>query len=123
MNIEGNFNIQKQCLLNYMNLVFNEGLKKFPNNINLLVLFIYFNYNKKFNLNSVRTNMLKLKKVEYTIKQKFIIYCIDQNLKNMKNNNEYDQDNDSQIDITEQKYLKLKYLIENSIKLYGEFWG
>ena len=129
MNNEGNFNIQKQCLLNYMNLVFNEGLKKFPNDINLLILFIHFNYNKKFNLNSVRTNMLKLKKVEYTIKEKFIIYCIEQNLRNMKNNNgfeldiEYDQDNDSQIDITEQKYLKLKYLIENSIKLYGEFWG
>ena len=129
MNNEGNFNIQKQCLLNYMNLVFNEGLKKFPNNMYLLILFIHFNYNKKFNLNSVRTNLLKLKKVEYTIKQKFIIYCIEQNLRNMKNNNgfeldiEYDQDNDSQIDITEQKYLKLKYLIENSIKLYGEFWG
>ena len=129
MNNEGNFNIQKQCLLNYMNLVFNEGLKKYPNNINLLILFIHFNYNKKFNLNSVRTNMLKLKKAEYTLKQKFIIYCIEQNLRNMKNNNgfeldiEYDQDNDSQIDITEQKYLKLKYLIENSIKLYGEFWG
>ena len=129
MNNEGNLNIQKQCLLNYMNLLFNEGLKKFPNNINLLILFIHFNYNKKFNLNSVRTNILKLKKVEYSIKQKFIIYCIEQKLRNMKNNNgfeldfEYDQDNDSQIDITEQKYLKLKYLIENSIKLYGEFWG
>ena len=113
MNNEGNLNIQKQCLLNYMNLLFNEGLKKFPNNINLLILFIHFNYNKKFNLNSVRTNILKLKKVEYSIKQKFIIYCIEQKLRNMKNNNgfeldiEYDQDNDSQIDITEQNKIKI----------------
>ena len=27
------------------------------------------------------------------------------------------------MDLLEQKYQKLKYLIENSIKLYGEFWG
>ena len=79
MNNEGNFNIQKQCLLNYMNLVFNEGLKKYPNNINLLILFIHFNYNKKFNLNSVSTNLVKLKKEEYNIKKKFIIYSIEKN--------------------------------------------
>ena len=50
INNEGNFNIQKQCLLNYMNIFFNQGLKLFPKNFNLLILFIYFNYNKKFNL-------------------------------------------------------------------------
>ena len=45
INNEGNFNIQKQCLLNYMNIFFNQGLKLFPKNFNLLILFIYFNYN------------------------------------------------------------------------------
>ena len=34
-----------------------------------------------------------------------------------------DRNNDSRIDLIDQKYQKLKYLIENSIKLYGEFWG
>ena len=126
-NNEGNYNVQKQCLLNYMNIFFNQGLKRFPDNFDLLILYIYFNYNKKFNLNSVRTHFIQLKKLRCTIKQNYIIFCIEQNIKNMKNNIDIninnDKDNESQADMTEQKYMKLKYLIENSIKLYDEFWG
>ena len=53
---------------------------------------------------------------------------MEQNIKNLKNssydfNKENKQENDSQMDLSEQKYQKLKNLIENSIKLYGEFWG
>ena len=124
---EGNFNIQKQCLLNYMNNYFNLGLKMYPKDIYILMLYIHFNYSKRFNLNSVRTNLIQLKKIECNINEKFIIYCMEQNIKHMKNgfdlNIENEQDNDSQLDLTEQKYKKLKYLIENSIKLFGEFWG
>ena len=124
-NNEGNFNVQKQCLLNYMNCFFNKGLKIYPNSFYLIILFMHFNYSKRFNLNSVRTNLMKLKKIQCSIKEKFIIYCIEQNMKNKDNgydfNLESDQDNDSQVDLIEQKYQKLKYLIENSIKLYGEF--
>ena len=123
---EGNFNIQRQCLLNYMNIFFTKALKRFPNDVQLLILYVQFNYSKRYNLNSVKINMLQLKKMKCTIKEKFIIYCMEQN---MKNNGEFNlninnnQDNDSQIDIIGQKYQKLKYLIENSIKLYAEFWG
>ena len=128
LNNEGNFNVQKQCLLNYMNIYFNKGLKLYPNNIYLLLLYIYFNYTKRFNLNSVRANLLQLKKIECSINDKYVIYCMEQNIKNLKNsgydfNKENGQDNDSQMDLSEQKYQKLKNLIENSIKLYGEFWG
>jgi hypothetical protein len=128
INNEGNYNVQKQCLLNYMNTIFNLGLKMYPKEVHLLLLYIHFNYSKRFNLNSVKTNLLQLKKIECGIKEKFIIYCMEQNIKNLKNNGldlniDSEQDNDSQLDLTEQKYQKLKYLIENSIKLYGEFWG
>ena len=100
----------------------------FPKNADLLLLYIYFNYSKRFNLNSVKTNLIQLKKIECGIKEKYIIFCLEQKIKNIKNNgfnlnNENAQDNDSQLDLLEQKYQKLKYLIENSIKLYGEFWG
>ena len=50
MNNEGiakvdiNFNIQKQCLLNYMNIYFNKGLKMFPKNVQIIILYIQFNY-------------------------------------------------------------------------------
>jgi len=128
MNNEGNFNVQKQCLLNYMNIFFNKGLKLFPNNAQILILYIHFNYTKRFNLNIVKTNLILLKNLECNIKEKFIIYCIEQFIKyNNENvndlNNENDNDNATKVDIVEQKYKKLKILIENSIKLYGEFWG
>jgi len=126
---EGNFNVQKQCLLNYMNTFFNNGLKLFPNNVQILILYIQFNYTKRYNLNIVKTNLILLKNLECNIKEKFIIYCMEQFIKNNNENgnNENDNDNDNgnktKIDIVEQKYQKLKFLIENSIKLYGEFWG
>mgnify|MGYP002623817560 CR=1 FL=1 len=125
---EGNFNVQKQCLLNYMNICFNKGLKMFPKNVQLLILYVQFNYSKRFNLNNVKTNLILLKNLECTIKEKFIIYCLEQFIKNNNEkgydiNNENDKDNETKVDIVEQKYQQLKYLIENSIKLYGEFWG
>ena len=127
INNEGNYNVQKQCLLNYMNNFFILGLKMYPKDIYILMLYIHFNYRKRFNLNSVRTNLIQLKKIECTIIDKYIIYCMEQNIKNMKNgldlNIDNEQENDSQLDLTEQKYQKLKYLIENSIKLFSEFWG
>ena len=129
INNEGNFNIQRQCLINYMNLFFNKGFRKFPKNIYLTILYIIFNYSKRFNLNSVKANLLKLKKIECSLKEQFIIYCLEQNINDINNNNGYShyrnkgEDNDSQINFSEQKYKKLKYLIENSIKLYAEFWG
>ena len=127
-NNESNFNLQRQCLLNFMNFYLQTGLKRYPNNVSLLILFIYFNYSKKFNLNSVKTNLFQLKKLKCTLKESFIIYCMEQNIKNMKNGNEIEMstesdNNISQVEIIiEQKYQNLKFLIENSIKLFGEFW-
>ena len=123
INNEGNFNIQRQSLLNYMNIFFNRGFKKFPNNIYLIILYIHFNFINRFNLNSVKTNFLKLKAINCGIKERFIIFCMEQNIKDSNNRgNNYD-DSDNQEEINEQKYQKLKYLIESSIKLYAEFWG
>ena len=128
-NNEGNFIIQRQSLLNYMNLFFNKGFKKFPNSVYLLILYIQLNYSNRFNLNSVKANLYKLKNIECSLKDKFIIFCMEESIKDNNNNDSYnsnnrnEEDNDSQEDINDQKYQKLKYLIENSIKLYAEFWG
>jgi len=124
---DGNFNVQKQCLLNYMNVFFNKGFKLFPNNAELLILNIYFNYSKKFNLNSVKNNIFILKTIKVSLKQQYIIFCMEQNARSSINevgiNLDNNKDSEYKEDITQQKYQKLKYLIENSIKLYGEFWG
>jgi hypothetical protein len=111
-----------------MNIFFNKGLKMFPNNIQILILYIHFNYSKRFNLNIVKTNLILLKNLECNIKEKFIIFCMEQFIKDNNEhgydlNNENDKDNETKIDIIEQKYQQLKFLIENSTKLYGEFWG
>ncbi len=130
INNEGNFNIQKQSILNYMNIYLNRLLKEFPKNFSLLILYVQFNYSKKFNLNNVKANLNILKNMQCNFKEKYILYCLEQNMKNNRNNGssldinlDKDKNSDSRIDLTEQKYQKLKYLIENSIKLYGEFWG
>ena len=124
---DGNFNVQKQCLLNYMNVFFNKGFKLYPKNPTLLILNIYFNYSKRFNLNSVKNNIFLLKTIKVSLKEQYIIFCMEQNARNniseVSLNLDNNKDNDYKEDITQQKYQKLKFLIENSIKLYGEFWG
>ena len=126
INNEGNKNSQRQCLLNYINRFFIRGLKFFPNNFNILILFIDFNFRNKFNLNISKAYLTQLKKLNFGIKDKYIIYCLEQII---KNNNKIDlnidneKQNNIQIDSTELKYQKLKYLIENSLKYFSEFWG
>ena len=122
----GNYYIQKQCLLNYMNIYFDNGIKRFPQSISLLIYYIQFNYSKRYNLNSVRENLSKLKNMPKNIHEEYIIFNIDQNVKKMKNKRSDNNDNNEQElekDLMEQKLQRLKILIENSTKLYGEFWG
>ena len=122
----GNYNVQKQCLLNYMTIYFNQGMKKFPYSPKLMLYFIHFNFNKRFNLNSVRTNITVLQKHSNTYLVNFIVYFMSQEIKNMRNQiSDSNESNnvEQEIDALTQKYRRLKYLIENSTKLYGEFWG
>ena len=122
----GNYNVQKLCLLNYMNNYFSLGIKQFPESRQLLIAYIQFNYSKKYNLNSVRTHLAKIQKLTNSITEDFIVFSMDQDIKRIKNKvtdvndgNELEQE----VDVIGQKYQRLKFLIENSTKLYGEFWG
>ena len=120
----GNYNIQKLCLLNYMNNYFTFGIKQFPESRELLISYIQFNYSKKFNLNSVRTHLGKIQRLTNSIIQDFIIFSMDQDIKRIKNKfSDGEGDAEQEIDAMAQKYQRLKFLIENSTKLYGEFWG
>ena len=126
LNNEGNLNAQKQCLLNYINIFFINALKLYPNNLKILILFVYFNFSNRFNLNSGRIYLAQLKSLDCDIKNKYIIYCLEQIINNYKktdSNIENEKGKNNQTDLTEQKYQQLKYLIEKSIKYYSEFWG
>ena len=122
---KGNFNFQKQCLLSYMSKHFNTIIKNFPNNSLIRIYYIHFNYTKRYNLNSVRINLAELKKIKVNFQEEFIIFCMEQDIKEIDskvsdiglNGDAFDNE------LIDQKYLKLKYLIENTTKLYVEFWS
>ena len=122
-----NFSIQKTCLLHYMNNLFTEGIKKFPNSRLLLMIFVQFNYEKKYNLNAAKTYLTKLEKQKNTLTEDYIIFSIKQNISNMNNKMNIGlSDNEEMLkieDTIEQKYKRLKFLVETTTKLYGEFWG
>lgn len=61
-----NFSIQKTCLLHYMNNLFTEGIKKFPNSRLLLMIFIQFNYEKKYKFEFSLVIMLTITLIRLT---------------------------------------------------------
>ena len=121
-----NFTIQKTSLLHYINNHFTLGIKKFPNSRLLLMIFVQFNYEKKYNLNAAKTYLAKLEKQKNTLTEDYIIYCIKQTIQSSNKINNDMNDGSEMIkveDTIEQKYQRLKFLVETSTKLYGEFWG
>ena len=121
----GNYNIQKQCILNYMTIYFNLGIKRFPFSSELILYNIHFNFTNRTNLNSVRNNITLLQNNYNTNKINFLIYILAKDIRNMKSKDVQGDSTDfeQEHELLNQKYRRLKYLIENSTKLYGEFWG
>ena len=121
----GNYNVQRQCLFNYMTIYFNQGMKRFPFSTELVLYYIHFNLSNRINLNAVRNNISVLEKRINTNKINFLIFILSKDILDIKSKNingdlsNYEQE----YEILNQKYRRLKFLIENSTKLYGEFWG
>ena len=124
INNKGNFNVQKQCLLNYMAKTFITSIKKFPNNILLRMQFIQFNYDKKYNLNSIKSTFEEIKKMKFNLSSEFILYCQEKEISKFRMKG-VDDGNDEEKEklVLNQNYKKLKNLIANATKLYVEFWG
>ena len=121
---EGNFSTQKQSLLNYMTIVFNESIKKFPNNILIRMYYIQFNYDQKYNLSSVKTTFEEIKNLKFGINYEYILYCQKKHISLMQlNENNEENDEEKEKLILEQNYKRLKNLITNATILYVEFWG
>ena len=122
-----NYSSQKTCLLHYMNNLFVEGIKKFPNSRILLLIYVQFNYEKKYNLNAAKTYLSKLEKQKNTLTENYIIFSIKQNIQTNNNQSNVGFGENEEMmrieDTIEQKYKRLKFLVETTTKLYGEFWG
>ena len=125
MENNGNYNIQKQCILNYMTIYFNSGMKRFPFSSKLILYNIHFNFTNRINMNSVRNNISLLQNSYNTHKTNFLLFMLSKDIRNMKSKdvNGDSSDYEQEHEILNQKYRRLRYLIENSTKLYGEFWG
>lgn len=106
------FNIQKMSLLHYMNILLNEGMKKFPNSKIFVMSFVQFNYEKKYNLNSAKSLLAKLEKTQNSLTEEFIIFCIKQNLNNTNRTNKNNSNDDEMTrieDTAEHKFKRCKY--------------
>ena len=125
MENNGNYNIQKQCILNYMTIYFNSGMKRFPFCSKVILYNIHFNFTNRINMNSVRNNISILQNSYNTHKTNFLLFMLSKDIRNMKSKdvNGDSSDYEQEHEILNQKYRRLRYLIENSTKLYGEFWG
>lgn len=92
-----NYNVQKLCLLNYMNILFTDAIKKFPNSKLIIISYLQFNYEKKYNLNSAKIYLTKLNKNKNSFNEDFLIFCVKQKILNSKNNNKnISEDDDEQ---------------------------
>ena len=122
---EGNFIIQKQCLLNHMSHIFNQAMKTFPHDLLIRIHYIQFNYDQKYNLNCVKTTFEELRKMKKNNKIRYVIYCQESTISSMRLKSDSETIEQEQNDkiILEQSYQKMKKLISNITKLYAEFWG
>ena len=73
---QGNFQVQKTSLLHYMNILFNEAIKKFPDSQLILMTFVQFNFDKKYNLNAAKMYLSKLERFKNTLTEDYILFFI-----------------------------------------------
>ena len=106
-----------------MSAYFNIAIKKFPLNKLLRLYHIQFNYDQKYNLNNIKSNLEEVKKMRSDIKEQFSIYCMEQEIIKIKIKDDDENETEKEIIILEQNYKRLKNIIINSTKLYAEFWG
>ena len=124
VNSDGNFVIQKQCLLSYMTIIFNDAIKKFPNDILIRMYYIQFSYDHKYNLNCVRETFEEIKKLKFGLKLQFNLFCQEKTIILLQMGEVSDgNEEEKEKLLLEQDYNTLKNLISNATKLYAEFWG
>ena len=119
---QGNFQVQRTSLLHYMNILYSEAIKKFPDSQLILLNYVEFNYEKKYNLNTAKMYLEKLERFKNPLTEDYIIFFIKKSVSMIKNN--FGEDEMIRIEDTpEHKFKRFKLLIDASTKMYGEFWG
>ena len=59
-----------------MNILFNNAIKKFPDSQLILLAYVEFNYEKKYNLNTAKMYLEKLERFKNPLTEDYIIFFI-----------------------------------------------
>ncbi len=120
-----NENIQRMCLLNYINNIFSKGLRYYPSSYRIKIEYIKFNLSLKFNMNNAKILIGQIEESDKTISEEYIFYTIKENMNTMyvSNLNDREDENDVSDGELNMKFKRLKNLIEEITKLFNDFWG
>ncbi len=120
-----NENIQRMCLLNYINNYFSTGLRYYPTSHRIKIEYVKFNLSLKFNMNNAKMLIGQIEESDKSITEEYIFYTIKETMNTMYISNSINHDEETEILDGEinMKFKRLKNLIEETTKLFNDFWG
>jgi len=118
---EGNFSVQRTSLMQYANILYVQAIKQFPDSQAILLNFLKFNYEKKYNLGTAQIYLEKIERFKNSIREDYIIFFI-KKCQTTIINEQGEEIVINEEDTPKHKINRFKLLIDASIKLYGEFW-
>ena len=119
---QGNFSVQRTSLLQYANILYVQAIKQFPDSQAILLNFLKFNYEKKYNLSKAKIYLEKIERFKNSIREDYVIFFIKKSQSTIIND-EGEEVIINEEDTPQHKINRFKILIDTSTKLYGEFWG
>ena len=119
---QGNFSVQRTSLMQYANILYVQAIKQFPDSQAILLNFLKFNYEKKYNLSTAKIYLEKIERFKNSIREDYIIFFIKKSQSTIINE-EGEEIVINEEDTPQHKINRFKLLIDASTKLYGEFWG
>ena len=119
---QGNFSVQRTSLLQYANILYVQAIKQFPDSQAILLNFLKFNYEKKYNLSKAKIYLEKIERFKNSIREDYVIFFIKKSQSTIINE-EGEEVIINEEDTPQHKINRFKILIDTSTKLYGEFWG
>ena len=119
---QGNFSVQRTSLLQYANILYVKAIKQFPDSQAILLNFLKFNYEKKYNLSISKVYLEKIERFKNSLSEDYVIFFI-KKCQSTTINEEGEEIIINEEDTPQHKINRFKQLMDTSTKLYGEFWG
>ena len=118
----GNFSVQRTSLMQYANILYVQAIKQFPDSQAIMLNFLKFNYENKYNLSTAKIYLEKIERFKNSIREDYIIFFL-KKCQSTIINDEGEEIIINEEDTPQHKINRFKLLIDTSTKLFGEFWG